>query len=251
MPGPVSRTDTLNEPLLAAGLDDHFARIGELDGVADQIEQHLRQAAFVAAAAGQVGRHIGLECELLVERQRLDRVVDRLGHVLQRIIGEVERELAGLDLGKVEHGVDQAEQMPAVALDPFEHGLHLVRRLAIDAVRDQLGVAQDGVERRAQLVAHVGEELRLVLARLGKLAALVLDFVEQPNVLDRDHRLVGEGGDQLDLLVGEGCTTLRSESMTPIGVALAQQWNAQHRADSRRSSAASPVVIRSASTSGI
>ena len=28
-------------------------------------------------------------------------------------------------------------------------------------------------------------------------------FVEQAHVLDRDHRLVGEGGEQLDLLVGE------------------------------------------------
>ena len=33
-----------------------------------------------------------------------------------------------------------------------------------------------------------------------ELAVLVLDFVEQPHVLDRDHRLVGESGDQLDLL---------------------------------------------------
>jgi hypothetical protein len=36
------------------------------------------------------------------------------------------------------------------------------------------------------------QELRLVLARLGELPALVLDFVEQSHVLDRDHRLVGE-----------------------------------------------------------
>ena len=46
----------------------------------------------------------------------------------------------------------------------------------------------------AQLVAHIGEKLRLVLARLGKLAALVLDFIEQPHVLDRNCCLVGEGG---------------------------------------------------------
>ena len=107
--------------------------------------------------------------------------------------------------------------MAAVALDPLEHGLHLLRRRAIDAVDDQLGVAEDGVERRAQLVAHVGEELRLVLARLGELAALVLDFVEQPHVLDRDHRLVGEGGDQLDLLVGEWLALPRCSTRTPIG----------------------------------
>jgi hypothetical protein len=35
------------------------------------------------------------------------------------------------------------------------------------------------------------------------LARARLDLVEQPHVLDRDHRLVGEGGDQLDLLIGE------------------------------------------------
>ena len=56
-----------------------------------------------------------------------------------------------------------------------------------------LGDADDGVERRAQLVAHAGEELRLVLAGDFELAALVLNFVEQPHVLDRDRRLVGEG----------------------------------------------------------
>jgi hypothetical protein len=38
-----------------------------------------------------------------------------------------------------------------------------------------------------------------VLARLRELAAFVLDFLEQPHVLDGDHRLISEGGDQLDL----------------------------------------------------
>ena len=60
--------------------------------------------------------------------------------------------------------------------DALEHGLRLVRHLAVDAVEDQLGVAEDGVERRAQLVAHVGEELRLVLARDLELPALLLDL---------------------------------------------------------------------------
>ena len=43
----------------------------------------------------------------------------------------------------------------------------------------------------------------LLLQRFGKLARARLHLVEQPHVLDRDHRLVGEGGHQLDLLVGE------------------------------------------------
>ena len=83
--------------------------------------------------------------------------------------------------------------MLAVGLKAFEYAEHLLGWLAVSAVRHQFGIAQDGVERRAQLMAHIGEELRLVLARLFKLPALVLDFVEQPHVLDGDHRLVGEG----------------------------------------------------------
>ena len=55
----------------------------------------------------------------------------------------------------------------------------------------------------AQLVAHIGEKPRLVLARIRELPALFLDFVEKSDVLDCDYGLVGEGGEQLDLLVGE------------------------------------------------
>ena len=49
---------------------------------------------------------------------------------------------------------------------------------------------------------HVGGG-GLLLQRLAELTGARLHLVEQPHVLDRDHRLVGEGGDQLDLLVGE------------------------------------------------
>ena len=37
----------------------------------------------------------------------------------------------------------------------------------------------------------------------SEIARARLQLVEQPRVLDRDHRLVGEVRDQLDLLVGE------------------------------------------------
>src|SRR6266481_7341213 len=45
---------------------------------------------------------------------------------------------------------------------------------------------------------------RLLLQRLGQIARARLHLLEEPHVLDRDHRLVGEGGEQLYLLVGEG-----------------------------------------------
>src|SRR6516225_9333414 len=99
--------------------------------------------------------------------------------------------------------------MFAVGLKSFEYAEHLLRWLTVSAVRHQFGIAEDRVEWRAQLMAHIRQELRLVLARFFKLPALVLDFIEQQHILDRYRSLVSEGRDQLDLFVGEG-TRLRA-----------------------------------------
>ena len=47
-------------------------------------------------------------------------------------------------------------------------------------------------------MAHIGEELRLVLARDLELPALFLDLAEQARVLNRQHRLRSEGLEQID-----------------------------------------------------
>ena len=121
---------------------------------------------------------LGRELEFLVGRQRFDRAVDCLGNVLQGVIGEVEHELARFDLGQIEHIIDQPQQVLAVALKPLQHPHHPLRWLAIGAIGHQLGVAQDGIQWGAQLVAHIGEELRFVLTRLLKLSAFFFDFME-------------------------------------------------------------------------
>ena len=60
-------------------------------------------------------------------------------------------------------------------------------------IRDQhVGEPDDGVERSAQLVADARDELRLVFVRLLELSILVLNFVKQPYILDRDRGLVGK-----------------------------------------------------------
>ena len=106
--------------------------------------------------------------------------------------------LARLDLGDVEQIVDQAEQMRARGMDVA--GIFLVARRADRPeafLRDDLGKAQDGVERRAQLVAHIGEEGGLggvrrfglealaqrVVARLFEFAREVFHLEAQPQVL--------------------------------------------------------------------
>src|SRR5262249_33280435 len=106
----------MKRPVVRFGLDGHFARISELNGVADQIDQDLRQAPAVAATRGQLRSELDLERELFIRRQWLERAADGLGDVLNRVIGKFEDELAGLDLGQIEHVVDQSQQMFAVGL---------------------------------------------------------------------------------------------------------------------------------------
>ena len=44
---------------------------------------------------------------------------------------------------------------------------------------------------------------RLMLQGLAQFGVALAEFLEQPHVLDGDHRLVGEGLEKRDLLVGE------------------------------------------------
>src|SRR5262249_51142367 len=67
-----------------------------------------------------------------------------------------------------------------------------------------------GREWAPELVAHVGHELVVVLARdlevlddLGKLQSGRLNLVEKRRVLDGDHRLVGEDLKRTDFMLGE------------------------------------------------
>src|SRR6516225_4795 len=194
----------MERAVVSFGLNGDFAGIGELDRVADQIDQNLRQAAAISMTRRQFGSKLELERELLVGRQRLQRAANRLGDVLNAVIGKFENQLAGLDLGQIKHVIDQSEQVFAIGLKPFEYAKHLLGRFAVSAVRHQFGIAQDGIERGTQLVAHIGKELRLVLARLFKLTALVLDLMEQPRILDGQCRLRRKGLDQIDSVLREG-----------------------------------------------
>src|SRR5579864_254155 len=130
-------------------LDDHFPSIGELDRVADEIDQDLRQAPPVAMTCWQFAGDLDLEAELFVDRQWLKRAADSLSNVFEGIIREFEHQLASFDLGQIEHVIDQAEQVLAIALQPFEYTQRFFWQLAVDAVRHQFGIAENGVQWRA------------------------------------------------------------------------------------------------------
>src|SRR6185436_921182 len=79
-----------------------------------------------------------------------------------------------LDLGEIENVVYQGEEMPS----RFQNVVQVFGLFCIDLAEQPLGEdfreADDGIERCAQLVRHVGQKLALVPA--GDLELLALDL---------------------------------------------------------------------------
>ena len=52
----------------------------------------------------------------------------------------------------------------------------------------------------------------------GQFVGALLQFAEQPGILQRDHRLVGKGADELDLPVGKRLHPIRPRQITPTTI---------------------------------
>ena len=94
--------------------------------------------------------------------------------------------------------------MLPVGIDAPQHGAHLVRRLPVDAVDDQLGITENGVQRRTELMAHVGEELRLVLVRLLELPVHALDEDGLTPLQQQEAQSGGADQREIDQQISEG-----------------------------------------------
>ncbi len=164
---------------------------GELRGVAQQVEENLPRFREVgvdraeAAIAERDGQRVAVLADHGVDRA--DQLVDHLLHV-ERL--EMQLHLAGFDLREIEDAVDQPEQMLARGLN-----FRQVRDILLTIFRDraflqQLAVKHDGVERGAQLVAHVGDELALRAGRGFHLLLAETQSLHQFAQLDRLSQLV-------------------------------------------------------------
>ena len=137
--------------------------MAELDRVGQQVEHDLVEGALVgdrSPAARRCKLHDELDAGLArLQRQDLAAVGD---HLLGREPLGRDLEIAGLDLRHVENAVDDRQEMMAGAVDQV--GIFLPP-LGADHQRALLhqhfGEADDGVERRAQFVAHGREEAAL------------------------------------------------------------------------------------------
>ena len=128
-----------------------------LHRVADQVEQDLLELVPVRDDPGQLGVRVDDQLHARTIDERLERIGDLSQHLRDVRLRDVERDLAGLDAGEIEDLVDQRQQMLGADEDLREVvDLPLGEGLAVP--RDDASEADDRVQRRAELVAHVGEE---------------------------------------------------------------------------------------------
>ena len=156
MPMPVSTTRTTARPGAPAGdVDRDAAALGELERVADEVVEHAREGGVVERDE-RLGRgDVGGQREAAVGGGRpheRGRLVGRVGDA-HRDAGELAA--AGLEPGEVQDRVERLHQAAARARDQV-HELLLLR--VRDLVRENVREAEDGRERRPDLVAHVGQE---------------------------------------------------------------------------------------------
>ena len=70
-----------------------------------------------------------------------------------------------------------------------------------------------------------------MLQGLAQFCVAFLQFVKQPHVLDRDHRLVGEGFEKRDLLFGKRTDLRASNVNSSDHKPFAKQWCGQNSSD--------------------
>src|SRR5262245_32543009 len=87
--------------------------------------------------------------------------------------------------------------------------------------------ADDGIERCAQLMRHVGEEFRLVPVGGFDLTALILYFAEEPGVLDGQDRLGSKGLKQMDHFRRKAPGDAAENRQTSHDLLFAKKWNSQ------------------------
>ena len=158
---------------------------GELEGVGEQVLENLLQALRIAREdARQVVVDVDVERQVLGLGDVAERCARRCRAGAERDLLGFDGDRARLDLREVENVVDQRQQVGAGGVDVARELDLLGRQVAAGVLGELLAENQDRVERRAQLVRHVGEELRLVLRgerQLGRLllerAAGLLDFL--------------------------------------------------------------------------
>ncbi len=133
---------------------------------------------------------------------------------------QLELHVAGFDLGQIQHIVDQLQQLVPGPMDDVGMPDLFVVEVAGAVLSQLIAEDQDAVERRTQLVGHVGEEFRLVAVGhrelIGLFAQPPLGSLAMADI--DDHRLyqlfvAAAQGRQTDLHRQRAAVTVKTEQL--------------------------------------
>ncbi len=118
MPIPVSSTLEARDLVAVEHAHGHAARVGELDGIGQEIDQDLAQPVLVGVdRRRKPGRRLEREFDAFGAGLQAEHVDELIEELAQAHLVAVEVEASGFDLGNVEQAVDQARQVLRVAAD--------------------------------------------------------------------------------------------------------------------------------------
>ena len=169
-------------------------RRGELDRVGNEVENDLTDAPFVGGHSNLLRFHRQPEFDSAATRPLGLHGDSAAQDFWEGDLRDLQLHPTGFDLGQVEEVVDQRKQMLACFENVFDVGQLAFVQLAEHLLVQHLGEPDDRVQRRAQLVRHVREELRLVLARRLELPVDTSELVVHPvHVASQRAKLVTVG----------------------------------------------------------
>jgi hypothetical protein len=160
----------------AADVHLHRTVLGELERVGEQVAQHIVHERGVGAdMPRKVVRQLDGERHAVLVGDAIELLPQGVLDLGQRDLSDLRCDRARPDLREIQDAAEQPEQIGARGMNHVGI-LHLLRRqVVLGVVPEQFREDQQTVQRGAQLVRHVREELRLVPERDRQLRGLGLD----------------------------------------------------------------------------
>ena len=161
----------------------HAALRGKFERVRQEVLQHLLQPLRVGDdRAVEIGRNLHIEIETAVFRLVAERPRHRVEQVRKEDFLRIDRNRAGFDLREIENVGDEVQQVGAGAVNRAGELDLPLRQIALWILLQLLPEDQDRVQRRPQLVAHIGQKLGFVLRGESEFGGLF--FHGAPRLLD-------------------------------------------------------------------
>src|SRR5690348_15907270 len=137
------------------------AALRELERVRDEIAEHFADAVGIPEDfGGQRTRALDPEIDPPLHRQHPERLLELGQEYLEVRWAEIELAAARLEAAHIQQLMHQARQGPRLRIERAHDLVHLGRHRPVDALIDQLQIAEDDVDRRFELVRCDGHELR-------------------------------------------------------------------------------------------